>query len=141
MPVSFTATYNLKDENWIELVADDTQHDISDGRFVTRFHAPISSSNAFVSAIRIRLFRGSDSTKTYTYTATGSEQSYKYSSDYDYAELTAVSGGSVDDISWEFVSSSNTITFTAPNGATVTVVATKKGVAPKVYSWTAGYFV
>ena len=128
--------YNHKKEEWFELTADPTQTDFSDGRRLTRFAANIDDSNAFVSAIRIRLFRGAPVKKSYTYTATGQEQSYKYPANIDYAHVV----GSVDFV-WAFDWDSNTLTFSAPQGTSVQVETVQNGSVPKVYSWTASYAV
>ena len=132
--ITASYSYNLQTENWVELPADKSQHDISDGHYLTRFSSKITNSNALVSAIRIRLFRGQQTNKSYTYTATGSEQSYKYSTAIDYARIL----GDVD-FEWDFDYDSHTITFTAPKGTAVTVETIECGDVPKIFSYTAGY--
>jgi len=59
--ITATYTYNLQIENWIELTADPTQHDFSDGLFTTRYHCSDVKKygdNVMVSAIRLQFIRG-----------------------------------------------------------------------------------
>lgn len=55
--------YNLKPETWIELTADATQRDISDGLRVTRYHCSDVKKygdNVMVSAVRLQFIRGTN---------------------------------------------------------------------------------
>ena len=59
--VAASYTYNHKAENWIELTADPTQHDFSDGLFTTRYHCANVKQygdNVMVSAVRLQFIRG-----------------------------------------------------------------------------------
>ena len=71
--ITATYTYNLQDENWIELTADPTQHDFSDGLFVTRYHCTNVKQfgdNILVSAIRLQFIRGSNGSVPYVHSFT-----------------------------------------------------------------------
>lgn len=72
--VTASYTYRCEEENWIELAADPTQHDFSDGLFVTRYHCPDVTkygNNVQVSAIRLQFIRGENNSvpRVHSFTA------------------------------------------------------------------------
>lgn len=164
--ITASSNYNLKTEEWIELDADATQHDVSDGKFTTRYSSKITKSGVYVSAIRLRLFRGQEgnmNTLTLPITPNGQEQSYRFNDSditlyaffvYDPATSKYLyrffnfdpqdAGGSSNDEQFEvnFSSKYSFLTFTVPAGDYQIIVKYyKNATRPIVYSWTAGYCV
>lgn len=154
--------YNYKPEDWIKLTADDTQHDISDGKYVTRYWSKITKSNICCSAIKLRLYRtepGETKSITIPVTPTGEEQTYRIPvSDIELIEFAvkdnssnhlvySYAGRALNDyinpeIEMRFKSSTSTLVFTVPAGNyTLSAEYRKKGFVPKIYSWTAGWCV
>lgn len=163
---NITASFHYKHfpEEWIELTADATQHDISDGKFTTRFYSKITDTDAYVSAVRLRLFRAPENpeqTLTLPLTPTGEEQSYKLGGtnlsllSFDvkkadgttaYAYRSTLTLPLHDDfdgaVEHRFNTKTSTITFTVPAGNYSIEIGYKKiSPAPKIYSWTAGWCV
>ena len=61
--ITATYNYNYPAETWIELTADATQRDISDGLRVTRYHCSDVKKygdNVMVSAVRLQFIRGTN---------------------------------------------------------------------------------
>lgn len=164
--ITASSNYNLQTEEWIELDADATQHDVSDGKFTTRYSSKITKSGVYVSAIRLRLFRGQEgnmNTLTLPITPNGQEQSYRFNdSDITLSEFSVYdpatsqylyrffnfdpqdAGGSSNDGQFEvsFSSKYSLLTFTVPAGDYQIIVKYyKNATRPIVYSWTAGYCV
>ena len=153
--ITASSNYNLKTEEWLELDADATERDISDGKFTTRFYSKITKSGVYVSAIRLRLFRASknpDTVITLPITPTGEEQSYTLPANVELVYFRVLDsngnilfdGGAHQDLDCEceFNPSSHKITFTVPQGDyTIEVDYRKLAPVPTVYSWTAGFCV
>ena len=164
--ISAFYNYNLQLEDWVTLTADTTQRDISDGKFTTRYSYKITDSNIYVSAIRLRLFRGSEGEEksvTLPITPSGEAQSYRlaYNADISLTNfLVKNSSGAIvyglaaspawsyhsdfdyDAVSVSFNSKTSTINFTVPKGDyTLEAYYRQNAVTPKVYSWTAGWCV
>ena len=159
--ITASSNYNLKTEEWIELDADAAQHDVSDGKFTTRFSSKITKSGVYVSAIRLRLFRGTanpDNVITLPITPTGEEQTYRFSqSDIELvyfhvlnsngdilynSQFNENSGVNSLDCECSFNQKYSVLTFTVPAGDyTLEACYRKKAEVPRVYSWTAGYCV
>lgn len=130
--------YNLYDETWIELTPDPTQYDFSDGLRVTRFYCSDVKkygNNVQVSAIRLKLNRAPETTVTETFIATGSAQSVVLKNAAYNVKF------STNTTSHNFVIQTNTATFTAAAGETVTISYTKRGEVPRIRSFTAGWAV
>ena len=155
--ISASFNYNLKSEEWVELTADPTQHDISDGKFTTRFWSKITDTNAYVSAIRLQLTRApksSDTVITLPITPTGEEQTYKFSQsniELVYFRVLDSAGNILFenngayqslDCECEFNPKTSTLKFTVPAGNyKLEADYRKKTSVPRIYSFTAGWCV
>lgn len=161
--INASYNYNLKAEEWLELDADPTQYDISDGKFTTRYSSKISKTNSYVSAVKLQLIRAPENdeqTITLPITPTGEEQTYRlsgtglsatYFSVFNSAGTAifsqdlltgAKSGFNTIDCDVSFRPSTSTLTFTVPAGNyTIKVKYKKNAPVPKIYSWTAGWCV
>ena len=156
--ITASSNYQLKTEEWIELDADPTQYDISDGKFTTRFSSKITKLGVYVSAIKLRLFRPprkSDKQLILPITPTGEEQTYTFQSNVGDVSLQILdkdgnligNGGYMTEptympYDYDFNPVSHKLTFTVPAGDyQLKAFYSEKADVPIVYSFTAGYCV
>lgn len=131
--VSCDYRYNHEDEVWLDMTAD-TPEPTDNSLYTKRFFIKNPNGSKTLGGIKIKLSRG-NSTTSYTRTATGSEQSIKFSH-YPDAITVADSDASV---SWDFDYDTNTLKFTATEGATVNISYDWHGKTPVIRGWAAAF--
>lgn len=134
--VGITAYYysGIREENWVQMTPDETQPDISDGKYVTRYAATFPEGSNRVSMIKIVFKRPLEGDPTVvTFTATGALQEYVCTYQPDNIDCDAEE--------WDYDSATRILSFSSPTGNTVTIKYSKQAPNPILYGFTVGWAV